>query len=964
VIIQGVLIQAAPREFPPELVVGSELDYPPFALVTADNQADGFTVELWKAVAHEAGLNSVIRTGPFHKILGGFKADEIDVMINLAQSDERREFCFFAVPHVTMYGAIFTRRDNRSIQSDADLPDKALIVLNRDLPHDYAISRGWTNHLILVDDVASGLKLLSAGKADAMLIGKLVGLNTLRDLKISNVQPVGQRLDFQQKFAFAVKKDRPGASDLLAKINEGVALVKANGTYDILYEKWFGILEPRSLSLTQILKYLIPFLLVSLLASGAYVVERRLRVRTKMSVSLLNATLESTADGILAMDRRNNITAFNRKMLSLGFSPPVEGPPHSRSHSNPFQFLIDHAVNPAELAEVLEHPGLDSMTIVRLKDGRSLEVVSQPQIVDGGTNGRVWSFRDVTRREQAAQQILRFNQELEQRVHQRTQQLEVASRDLERLSYVAARTRNGVIICDPTGRIEWVNEGFERISGWRIGEVVGRKPGDFLRGPETDSSVSQQVGAAIRRGIAFQFTILNYHKSGTPYWIEADVNPVFDKAGTLVNFVSVQVDITERRRAEELLRHQSEKLADMNSRLEQALRSRDGFLAAMSHEFRTPLNGVLGLTELLLLKTAGDVTERQQNYLMRIQECGNHLLELINDILDLAKIQAGKTAIEMGDCSVREICEASVRLVEESARRKRQTLTLAYREPDLQVRADKRRIKQVLVNLLSNAVKFTREGGEIGLELGAKESEVHIDVWDTGIGIPANKISKLFQPFVQLDDSLARDYSGTGLGLALVRELVDAHGGRMEVESRVGEGSRFRVVIPNRILSETVLLPKAEPDEADTPIQTLAQLPEGLRILVAEDNRINQLALRRFLERRGAEVLIAENGRQAINMVEAQTPDIVLMDIQMSLMDGLEATRRIRELPDVGKSRVPIVALTALAMAGDRERCLNAGANEYMTKPLRLSELASLITSLVQTSPKVADPGTASIAGV
>ena len=815
-----------PRPFPPRLVVGSELDYPPFALVKANNEADGFTVELWNAVAREAGLDSTIHVGPFHSILQGFKSGDVDVMINLAQSAQRASFCSFAVPHVTMYGAIFVRRGDSRIRSEADLPGKTLIVLNRDLPHDYAISRGWTNHLILVDDTATGLEMLAAGKSDAMLIGKLVGLNTLREKGIQSVHPVGERLNFQQKFAFAVMRNRPGSADLLARINEGLTLVKANGTYDALYEKWFGVLEPREFTWKQALKYLVPVLVVALLATPAYATERRIRLRLNRAVSLLNATLESTADGIIAVDEQGSITMANRRLQLLGLLPVGERVTEGLTGRDFFEALLGRIPAPEGFRATLKRVGQAgdsaSFDMVRLDDGRSFEVVSNPQEIDQARRGRVWSFRDVTRREQATERIRQFSQELEQKVLERTSQLQETSRSLER-----------------------------------------------------------------------------------------------------------------------------------------AVRSRDSFMAAMSHELRTPLHGILGLSELLLDHTFGPLGEKQEKSLRRIRESGEHLLELINDILDLTRIQNAGVTLELGDCDLRETCEAAIRLVDGAAKEKAQQVSLTLPESRPRLLADDRRLKQVLVNLLGNAVKFTARGGSIGLEVKPAGHEVRLEVWDTGKGIPPELMGRLFQPFVQLDERLSREHTGSGLGLALVRQLVEAHGGRVELRSEVGKGSRFIIALPwdgacfdgpgNRD-------PEQAPAEAES---TLRRIPAGITVLVAEDNGVNLFTLRSFLESNQVRVLVAENGKQAVALALESDPDLILMDIQMAVMDGLEATARIRALNERWMKSVPIVAVTALAMPGDRDRCLMAGANAYMTKPLALRQLGQLIAELVEAHPHLRNDGSA-----
>jgi ABC-type amino acid transport substrate-binding protein/preprotein translocase subunit SecG len=236
------------------LIVGSEQDYPPFALGLTDDTADGFTVELWKAVAAESHLNSQIRVLPFHEVLSEFKAGNIDVLINLAQSDERRQFVDFTVPHVIVHGAIFVRHGENRIHSEIDLSDKKIIVLNADLAHDYAASKGWEKQLSLVDTAEAGFELLETGQHDAFLLGKLTGKQTLEKLNISDIDVLPIQVGFSQKFSFAVQK---GNAELLAKINEGLALTKASGVYDELHEKWFGVYEEKEL-LPLVLKYLSP----------------------------------------------------------------------------------------------------------------------------------------------------------------------------------------------------------------------------------------------------------------------------------------------------------------------------------------------------------------------------------------------------------------------------------------------------------------------------------------------------------------------------------------------------------------------------------------------------------------------------------------------------------------------------------------------------------------------------------
>ena len=266
-------------------VVGSEQDYPPFALGTTDETAGGFTVDLWKAVAAESGIKYAIQVRPFRQILQEFKEGKIDILINLAQSEERRQFADFTVPHVVVNGAVFVRSGDLSIRSEKDLTSKSIIVLSADLGHDYARSKGWQQQLVLVDTAADGLKLLSSGKHDAMLLSKIAGIQTLEELKITNVHALAFKAGFSQKFSFAVRK---GESDLLARINEGMSLTRPSGVYDALYEKWFGVFEDKELSNKDLLKILIIWILL-FLASAAYMYHRRQVERNLATEQLANS---------------------------------------------------------------------------------------------------------------------------------------------------------------------------------------------------------------------------------------------------------------------------------------------------------------------------------------------------------------------------------------------------------------------------------------------------------------------------------------------------------------------------------------------------------------------------------------------------------------------------------------------------------------------------------------------------
>ncbi len=327
-----------------------------------------------------------------------------------------------------------------------------------------------------------------------------------------------------------------------------------------------------------------------------------------------------------------------------------------------------------------------------------------------------------------------------------------------------------------------------------------------------------------------------------------------------------------------------------------------------------------------------------------INESGEHLLELINDILDLSKIEAGKLSLQLESIKVDSLCQAALRMIKQPAAQKGLKVSLSIENGMEAVNADSRRVKQMIVNLLGNAVKFTPDGGQIGLNVSRDVSDaIRFMVWDTGIGIPADKLPDLFKSFVQLDSSLSRQYSGTGLGLALVRSLAELHGGSVGVESELEKGSRFFFTIPQQMTVETTESPVSPALPVTNGAITSGQ--HGKKILLVEDNEINLMVTSDFLENYGYHVIKAENGLDALQFARESQPDLVLMDIQMPGLDGLEAIRELREIHAF--DAVPIIALTALTMPGDRERCLKAGANEYLSKPVSLRELRQTIERLL-----------------
>jgi PAS domain S-box-containing protein len=513
---------------------------------------------------------------------------------------------------------------------------------------------------------------------------------------------------------------------------------------------------------------------------------------------------------------------------------------------------------------------------------------------------------------------------------------------------------DALVIVDIHGNIKKTNAATSRLLGYATEELVGQPFKKILAdGDSANLSFSgTDSGGISPMDPANSGERFYRSKSGVKIPVIFSVSPVQGSDGGITGFACVAMDNTERKRAEENLQKAKEEAVA-------ASKAKSQFLANMSHEIRTPMNGVLGMTDLLLNT---DLTKVQRKYAKIAHNSGKKLLTILNDILDFSKIEAGKLELETVDFDLGQMIDEVVGLLYAHARNK--GFDLVYTMPDSihrEVRGDPNRLHQVLVNLVGNAIKFTDRGGVAirvcSLDETEKTSLLRFEVVDTGIGIHTNLQQGIFDAFSQGDGSAARKHGGTGLGLAISKQLIEMMGGKIGVESDVGKGSTFWITVP---------LEKRDSKMPLSDVRFQVE-PEGKgalegRVLLAEDNLVNQEVAGSMLKGLSLDVTIVGNGLEALEMMSKIRFDAVLMDCQMPEMDGYEATRRLREReaggngPGFQRPRTPVVALTAHAMQGDREKCFAAGMDDYLTKPFSVTDLERVLRRWLKGT-RVAEPG-------
>ncbi len=686
--------------------------------------------------------------------------------------------------------------------------------------------------------------------------------------------------------------------------------------------------------------------------------EQRVAERTtalQKSESRYRALMDGASDAIVLLDAQGNFIEGNQTLEKLlGYSQAELRHLHMSDIHPPTELAAArerfHDVVRHEIAPLLK-------SIVLRKDGSQVPVeITGTWIEVDGVQIVQAIFRNITERQQAELALQESQHFIEQ---------------------IAQASPNILYLYDiQSERNVYANREISTVLGYTPVEIqaMGASLFQNLIHPDDLTIIPAEYAriAAAQDGDILEFEYRMKRANGEWCWLLSR-NSIFrrDSQGRVLQTIGTAQDITAQKAALLELQEYQQRLERSNVELVRATRLKDEFLANMSHELRTPLNAILGLSEGLQGGMLGSIDKRQQKAIATIERSGQHLLSLINDVLEVSKIAAGKLELDITAVAITDLCKSSLVFVKEQAFKKQIQLTTIFAPNLVKIDVDERRIRQVIINLLTNGVKFTPMGGQVTLELQIEDSIathpgavsaanawILLSVKDTGIGIAPENQSKLFQPFIQIDSSLNRQYGGTGLGLMLVKQIVELHGGSVSVASEFGRGSCFTVRLPYHVSGEHQTDTAAAIDLSSNPISLAEPLPWSIDdaetavksplILLAEDNQDNIFMFSSYLGACNYRLIFAENGQEAIDLAQTLLPDLILMDIQMPGIDGLEAIETIRQNPRLAQT--PIVVLTALAMNSDREKCLAAGANEYLAKPFRMTQLRTTIQQLLSRS--------------
>ncbi len=639
----------------------------------------------------------------------------------------------------------------------------------------------------------------------------------------------------------------------------------------------------------------------------------------------LENLITSLKEGVLVEDEHRRIILVNQQFCEL-FGVPV--PPEmmiGQDCSQSAELSKGLFRNPEEFIKNIEILLLEKKAvtgeILELQDGRFFQRDFLPVYSDEVFLGHMWKYSDITDRKRNELELV-YNE--------------------EKYRGIIANMNLGLLEVDTSETILYFNQSFLDMSGWGADELRGKKPSDiFLIGDNVKLMLEKNT--LRKKGISDVYEVELKDKQGRTRWWMVSGAPLYDKSGELKGSIGIHLDITKQKELEL-------GLTLANQRALESSQAKDLFLMNMSHELRTPMNGIIGFVRELRRITTDNISLK---YLASIQAAAEHLLNILNDILDLSRIDAGKLTIDKIGFKLSEVVARTMEVISPKSDEKGLLLTWEIDERIYGVlKGDPIRLKQIFLNLLGNSIKFT-EKGKVSLNCKLVEETrgkqiICFEVEDSGIGMEKEFFSRMFSKFSQEDSSITRNYGGTGLGLNICKELIDMMKGAITVDTEKGRGTKFTFILPFEKGIDSDI-----PEDMVRPL--ISQGVSGVKVLLVEDNALNQEVARLTLHHLKAEVDVAGDGEEALEMLQKNEYDIVLMDLQMPKIDGYETTIRVRNQL---KSNIPIVALTANAIKGEREKCLECGMNDFVSKPFDEADILRVLVKYVECKKEVEIPST------
>ncbi|MFP4042596.1 MAG: transporter substrate-binding domain-containing protein [Bacteroidales bacterium] len=923
------------------ILVGCEIDYPPYCFENEDNEADGFSVDLFRAAAVEMGIDVEFQLGTWDELKNALANGEIDALPLVGRTPEREEIFDFTFPYLTMHGAIVVRDNETDIASIDDLTGKQVAVMKGDNAEEFLYRINLDADITSTTTFKDALMQLSEGEYDAVVIQRLTALHLIEENDIPGLRVVSlPSKALSQSFCFAVNE---GNSRLLGLLNEGLSVVNANRTYDKLHSHWFGPRESMQAPQKRII------------IGGDYNYPPYEYLDENGQTAGFNVELTKAIAEEIGMKVEIQLGPWTeiREKLNKGHIDALQGIFYTPERDETFDMTPGHT----NISYVIV--SREDITLPEdLKDlkGQKFLVQKGDVIHDHASKAGLNDDAVPVETQQKALEMVSAG-EYDYAVTSRALTYYL----LENNGLDNLRTgKNNVLNADYCYGVKEGNTLL--LSALSEGLSAIKATGEYREIYEQHLGIYEEPKFSFIDSLKYSLYVLIpllVFLLASLTWSRMLNKKVQERTGEL------EKEVNERKNAEEKLHElnkelikrneeiadQNDKVQEKNAELEQINKElekakqkaeesdklKSAFLANMSHEIRTPMNGVMGFAELL--KRPQLDGEEKNHYIELIQKSGHRMLEIINNLFDISSIEAGQVEIHKSETNVNEILDELFLMFKPLAQEEKLSLTVYQDLPwkESLIITDGTKLSQILMNLINNALKYTKEG-KIDFGYTLENEAMLFYVKDTGIGIPKKFHSSIFDRFVQGELAIAREYEGAGLGLSISKAYVEMLGGKIWVDSIPSQGSNFYFNIPYIPAEE-------EQVQSQEPAQQNERKPLNIKILVAEDDEISYRLLCETLRTENVEIIHAQNGQQAVEMVkDYQDIDIVLMDIKMPVMNGYTATQEIKKIrPDL-----PVIAQTAYAATEDRQKSISSGCDAYLSKPVDSRELMDMIGSFTE----------------